>query len=113
MTESCTNNPRDCPMAPRIDALEKANEQHTSTHKEIFGRLNSVERENAVQDAHYTSIMKELGALNQLVKELDSKISSLEAKPGKRWDSLVEKVIFAVAGGIIAFLLAKVGIGSV
>lgn len=33
-------NPRDCPVISRVEALERANEQHSSTHREMFSRLN-------------------------------------------------------------------------
>lgn len=46
-----------------------------------------------------------------IVTELDNKVTALESKPGKRWDSLVEKVIWAVASAIVGFLLAKIGLG--
>ena len=85
-----------CPLIPRVEALERANEQHSSTHREIFNRLNSVERDNAVQDAHYRAI--------------DAKLEELAGKAGKRWESIVDKAIWAVAAAVIAFLLAKVGL---
>ena len=56
MPEKCTDNPRDRPLFPRVESLERANDQHGGTHREIFNRLNSEERDNAVQDAHYKVI---------------------------------------------------------
>ena len=44
------------------------------------------------------------------IDSLDEKVETLESKPGKRWDGIVDKAIWAVAGGIIAFLLAQLGI---
>lgn len=41
-------NRNDCPLEPRTSALERANEQHGSTHREIFRRLNDEARDNAV-----------------------------------------------------------------
>ena len=41
MTEKCTDNPRDCPLIPRVEALERTNEQHSATHREMFSRLNA------------------------------------------------------------------------
>jgi hypothetical protein len=38
-------------------------------------------------------------------------VSALEAKPAKRWDSFVEKVIWAVVAAVVGFLLAKIGLG--
>lgn len=44
------------------------------------------------------------------VEKLDGKVTALEAKPGKRWDGLVEKIIWAIVGAIVTFILAKVGL---
>lgn len=101
MPENCTSN--DCPLEPRISALERANEQHGKTHREIFKRMNEVERDNAVQDAHYKTISKKLDEIGATVKMMAD-------KPGKRWEALVEKALWAVAAAVIAFLLGRVGL---
>ena len=44
------------------------------------------------------------------VKRLDDKVSTLEAQPGKRWNSLVEKVILTIVAALVGFALAQVGI---
>lgn len=100
MPEKCTDN---CPLVPRVEALEEANKQHSSTHREIFARLNDVERDNAVQDAHYRAIDAKLDELTVLVKDLTG-------KAGKRWDKAVETVLAAVLTGVIAFLLGRGGL---
>lgn len=110
MPEKCTDNPRDCPFFSRVDALEEANKQHSSTHREIFARLNDVERDNAVQEAHYRAILDKLDALTARQDTLNQKLNELEAKPGRRWESLVEKALWAVCAAIIAFLLGRVGL---
>jgi predicted nuclease with TOPRIM domain len=43
------------------------------------------------------------------VKEIKSDVKSLTSKPGKRWDSLVDKVIVTVAAAVVGFILAKIG----
>lgn len=103
MNEKCTDNPRDCPLAARVEALERANEQHSNTHREIFNRLNSVERDNAVQDAHYRAIDAKLDELTIMVKDLSG-------KAGKRWEGMVDKALWAVCAAVIAFLLGRVGL---
>lgn len=92
-----------CPLEPRVTALERANEQHGKTHREMFRRLNDVERDNAVQDAHYRAIDAKLDELTILVRELSG-------KAGKRWEGLVEKALWAVVAAVIAFLLARIGL---
>jgi predicted nuclease with TOPRIM domain len=48
--------------------------------------------------------------LEEDVKEIKGDVKSLTEKPAKRWDTMVEKVIWAVAAAVIAFLLAKLGL---
>ena len=80
MNDNCV----DCPLAPRVEALEEVNRQHSATHREMFDRLRTLETLSAVQE--------------------------LRDKPGKRWESLVEKTIWAVCAAVIAFLLGRVGL---
>lgn len=50
------------------------------------------------------------GQVADTVVKLDSKVTKLEAKPGKRWEGLVEKALWAVAAAIITFLLSRIGL---
>ena len=43
------------------------------------------------------------------VTALGGKVETLERKPGKRWDSIVEKAIFTIVAAVIGFILAKIG----
>ena len=101
MPENC--NPTDCPLAPRVEALERANEQHSKTPREMFDRMRALETSDAVQNAHYKAIDAKLDELTLMVKELSG-------KAGRRWDGLVDKAIWAVAAAVIAFLLGRVGL---
>lgn len=44
------------------------------------------------------------------VKEIKSDVKSLTSKSGQKWDSMVDKVIWAVVGAVVAFLLSQVGL---
>lgn len=117
MSEKCTDNPRDCPMVSRVEALEKANDTHSETHREIFKRLNAVERETGEQGVTLKNIDRKLDKLiewqdeqrDRLAKidsidELSKKVADLEAKPGKRWENLVACVLSALAGAFALWL---------
>lgn len=93
----------ECMMESRIAALEDANKNHSRTHEGIFDRLRGLETENAVQNAHYNSIVGKLDELTDMVKELNG-------KSGKRWDSMVDKILWLIVGGLISLLLVGVGI---
>lgn len=44
------------------------------------------------------------------VKEIKSDVKSLAGKPGQRWDNLVDKIVWAIAAAVIAFLLGRIGL---
>ena len=44
------------------------------------------------------------------VKEIKNDVKSIKAKPGQRWDAIVDKVIWAVLAAVIAFILGRIGL---
>lgn len=44
------------------------------------------------------------------VKEIKADVKSLTEKPGKRYDGLVDKAVWAVLAAVIAFLLGRIGL---
>jgi methyl-accepting chemotaxis protein len=46
----------------------------------------------------------------ETVGRLDTKVAHLEEKPAKRWDALMDKIVWAVAAALIGFVLAQVGL---
>lgn len=97
------DNCNDCPVLPRVDALEESNRQHSATHREIFGRLGALETENAVQNAHWKNVDSKLDELKNMVNELSG-------KAGKRWDKAVETILVAIVTGVVCFLLGRIGL---
>lgn len=102
MADPC--NPNDCPLTPRVEALERANDQHSKTHREFYGRLNSLERGEAAQAEQYKNILEKLDGLTQKHDALNAKLRELEAKPAKRWDRLVECALSALVGAFLVWL---------
>ena len=99
MNDNCV----DCPLAPRVEALEEVNRQHSAPHREMFDRLRTLETLSAVQENKLDTILKKLD-------EITAKVDALESRPAKRWEGLVEKSIWAVCAAVIAFLLGRVGL---
>lgn len=92
-----------CPLLPRVDALEEANRQHSRTHEGMFDRIRELEKENAVQNAHWKNVDEKLDELTIMVKDLSG-------KAGRRWESMMDKALWAVCAAVIAFLLGRVGL---
>ena len=77
------------------------------------GRIKKLESEHEAIQQLATSVAvmaEQLKTMNVNVNNLTSKVDELEDKPAKRWDSIVDKVIWAVLAAVIAFLLGRVGL---
>ena len=108
MPEKCTES---CPDLARLEQqLKDLQKQNGEDHKEIRDRLTKAEMTNAIQNERYDAIMGKLDELSKKHDSLTKKLETLEAKPGKRWESLAEKAVWAVCAAVIAFLLARIGL---
>jgi len=108
MPEKCTEP---CPDLTRLEQqMKDLQKQNGEDHKEIRDRLAQLEKEDAVQLVQYNTILEKLDGLTQKHDCLNAKLEALESKPGKRWESIVEKAIWAVCAAVIAFLLGNAGL---
>lgn len=82
----------------RIDKLEQANEALSSLATSVEVLVN--------EHKHQTAAMLDI---KSDVSKLDQKVETLEAKPGKRWESVTGQVITLIVGAVVAFLLSGVG----
>lgn len=105
MPDNC--NPDNCPVNARVDGLEKEFDRYRTEangmHQEMERRIGALEQSGAAVTAKLDGIDEKLDGLTESVKALTD-------KPGKRWDGLVDKAIWAVCAAVIAFLLGRVGL---
>jgi len=76
-------------------------------------RLDDLERrqdnlDDLVSTVKVLAVREE--AVENDVKEIKNDVKSLTSKSGQKWDSLMDKIIWAVAGAVLAFLMAKIGL---
>ena len=77
------------------------------------GRIEKLEGEHEVLQQLVTSVAvmaEQMKNMNKSVSTLTDKVDAIEEKPGKRWDSLVDKIVWAVAAALIGFILAQIGL---
>ena len=77
------------------------------------GRIKKLEEENGVLHQLATSVAvmaEQMKTLNKSVAALTGDVEEMKEKPAKCWDSIVEKIIWAVAGAVVAYFLAKFGL---
>lgn len=56
------------------------------------------------------AMQKDLEHLSKDVTETRKDVKELKEKPAKRWDALVEKILWGVVGAVLTFILAKGGL---
>jgi SMC interacting uncharacterized protein involved in chromosome segregation len=77
------------------------------------GRIKKLEDENGVLHQLATSVAvmaEQLKNMNQSVSTLTNEVEEMKEKPSKRWEGLVDKIIWAVAAALIGFVLARIGL---
>lgn len=104
---NCILDPqRECLGLARAEMLEKQVEEYreksSKDHREMYDRIRQLEIANARTDTQYGQIMETLGALK-------SDIAELKAKPARRWDAVVDKILLAVIGAIVIYIMSQVG----
>ena len=88
-------------------------EGHEHEIKSLKHRMDDVERDQQALIKLTASVevmatkQEEMGTK---VSRIDEKMTEMEGKSAKRWDSLVDKVIWRIAGACIAALFASAGI---
>ena len=73
------------------------------------GRIKKRENEHEVLHdmAKSLAVMAEKqSSMGESVDRLEHKVDTLESKPGKRWEGQVDKILFAVAGAFIAWVVS-------
>lgn len=77
------------------------------------GRIKKLEEENKALHQLATSVAvmaEQMKHMNQSVTTLTSEVEELKEKPGKRWEGLVDKIIWAVAAAALGYILAQIGL---
>lgn len=77
------------------------------------GRIKKLESENNVLHQLATSVAvmaEQLKAMNTKVGTLTEKVDDIEARPAKRWESVVAACISVLVGAVLGFVLSRVGL---
>ena len=77
------------------------------------GRIKKLETEHEVLHELATSVAvmaQRMETMNQNVTTLTAKVDEIENKPAKRFDDIVDKLVWAVLGAVVAFVLRSVGL---
>ena len=109
--EKCIIHPeRDCigkeeaaKLEARIEALEDWKKDSKKFHHDFY----DWQRTQIARDA---TLDEKLSNMDANIKKVLATQEACAMKPGRRWDAIVDKAIWAVLAAVIAFFLAKIGL---
>lgn len=92
-----------------VQKLEKIDQRcRSNTH-----RLDDVEKRQDDMEKLVTAVevlATKQQAMESDVREIKVDVKAMAEKPGKRWDAVVDKIVWAVLAAVIAFLLGRIGL---
>lgn len=77
-------------------------------------RLEALEKHTEALNTLATSVAvmaEKVETTGEKVDGLCTDVQELKSEPGKRWKSVVEKVIYIVVSAVVGFILARLGLG--
>lgn len=89
----------------RLTEVEDRAKSNTRRLDEVESRQNHFEE--LIVSVKVLAIRQE--TVETDVKEIKKVVTELAGKPGKRWESIVEKAILTVVSAILLFILARLG----
>lgn len=109
--ERCRQDPRhECfglEAAARLEERVKALEGWRDESKKFHEDFYKDQQDRAERDG---KIDEKLENMDKNIEKLLKTQESCVLKPGKRWDAIVDKSIWAVFAAVIAFILARIGL---
>ncbi len=100
-------------MESRVTAVEqrcKSNSHRLEQVEKQQEAIHSLAASLQVMTAEQKHQTQAINTVREDVSRLDGKVGALEMKPARRWDGLVEKLVWSVAGAILAWWLARMGL---
>lgn len=96
-----------------MDELEKTVVQHTEQIKTLFANQNQLQKLVDSVNALAVSV-KELALKQETISSdvngLRTDVDEIKSKPGKKWEDITGKIIWAVLAAAIGVILGKFGL---
>ena len=99
-------------MAITLEDLAVKYAETEARGKSNTHRLDALEKNQKALNELTTSVKvlaTEQSTMKTDIGEIKTGLKTLTDKPAKRWEAIVDKTIWLVAGALIAFVLAQLG----
>lgn len=86
-----------------VETRSKSNSHRLDKLEESTEAINRLATSMEVMAERQEQVVETVG-------KLDTKVTALEEKPAKRWDDLVDRILWAVVAAFVGFVLAQWGL---
>ena len=90
----------------RISTALKRIDEQTKLTESIHELASSVK----VLHVEQKTMMEKIDSTNKKIETVSSDVEELKQKPAKRWDGVITVLISGIVGGLLTFLLLKMGL---
>lgn len=90
----------------RLTAVEQRSKSNTHRIEKLEESTEAISRLATSMEV----MVSKQQQVAETVEKLDSKVSAIEAKPVKRVDGLIDKIVWAICAAVIAWLLSRIGL---
>lgn len=101
-------------LEQRVLDIEKTQAAAEEQHKTLFRRVGNLEEEQKVMHSFAVSLEKLTNAVGSTEKKVDGlckDVEDMKSKPAKKWEALAMDVVKLIVGGVVGYLMVKLGIG--
>lgn len=97
------------PLAVHQEYARRMEDEHKRQNQRISELETKVEDIGSLTSS-VASLAKSVEQMAKAQEKQGKRLEALEQKPAKRWESFADKVIWAVAAALIAFILSYLGL---
>jgi uncharacterized protein YoxC len=97
-------------VAVHQEYARRMEDEHKRQNKRITDLEEKVEDIGSLT-ASVESLAKSIEQMAKAQEKQGKRLEALEQKPAKKWESFVDKVVWAVAAAVIAYVLTSIGLG--
>lgn len=90
----------------RLTAVEERSKSNSHRIGELENRQDNLDKLVSTVEA----LAVREGYVEADVKEIKQDVKTITEKPGQRWDSLVDKIIWAIAAAFLGYVFAQIGL---
>ncbi len=96
-------------LAVKVTDVDARCKSNTHRINELTGQIDAVNRLATAVEVMATEQKHQTGAIQEVKNDLaalDAKVETIEQKPAKRWDGLMDKIIYGIVGALVSALVA-------